>query len=91
MFRPYMWAIFRLSFNLQISCTSCVGRLGGWGKRDLVVSVVGAVTPGCYKWIFSSCLCTHVKWFCHSYAKSMLLNQHNGDDAPQDFVVLFSM
>jgi len=34
MFRPYMWAIFRLRFNLQISYTRCVGRfvwgLGGW-------------------------------------------------------------
>jgi len=61
MFRPYMWAIFRLRFNLQISYTS-VGCLGGWRGRDLFVSIVGTVTSGCYKWIFSSCLCTHVKW-----------------------------
>ena len=32
MFRPYVWAIFRLRFNLQISYTRCVGRLGGLGK-----------------------------------------------------------
>ena len=30
MFRPYMWAIFRLRFNLQISYTRCVGRFV-WG------------------------------------------------------------
>jgi len=27
MFRPYMWAIFRLIFNLQVSYTRCVGCL----------------------------------------------------------------
>jgi hypothetical protein len=48
MFRPYMWAIFRLRFfNLQVSYTRCVVRLGG-GGRDLVVSIVGTMTPGCY-------------------------------------------
>ena len=32
MFWPYMWAIFRLRFfNLQISYTRHVGRLGGRG------------------------------------------------------------
>ena len=66
MFRPYMWAIFRLRFNLQISYTRCVRRLGGCGERYLVVPTVGTVTPGCYKWICSGCLCAH------SYAKSML-------------------
>ena len=30
MFWPYMWAIFRLKFNLQISYTRCVGRFV-WG------------------------------------------------------------
>ena len=34
------------TFNLQISYTRYVGRLGGWGERDLVVSVVGTMTPG---------------------------------------------
>jgi hypothetical protein len=59
MFRPYMLAIFRLWFNLQISYTRCAGCsfrvLGvGWGERDLVVSIVGTVTWGCYKWIIIS-------------------------------------
>ena len=47
MFRPYMWGIFRLKFNLQISYTRCVGRLVGWvgGGRDVVVSIVGTMTP----------------------------------------------
>jgi len=31
------------------------------GERDLV-SIVGTMTWGCYKWIIISCLCTHVKW-----------------------------
>ena len=32
MFRPYMWAIFKLRFNLQSSYTRCVVRsLGYWG------------------------------------------------------------
>ena len=33
MFRPWMWVIFRLRFNLQISYTRCVGRLGRWGEE----------------------------------------------------------
>ena len=53
--------------NLQISYTRCVGRLGvRGGGLDLVVSIVGTVTPSCYKWIFSSL-------FMYTfYAKSML-------------------
>ena len=49
MFRPYMWTIFRLRFNLQISYKRCEGRLGGGlgGGRNIVVSVVGTVTQGC--------------------------------------------
>ena len=36
-------------FNLQISYTRCVGHLGGRGGegRDLVVSIVGTMTPSC--------------------------------------------
>ena len=36
-------------FNLQISYTRCVGGIcvGGGGRRDLVVSVLGTVTPSC--------------------------------------------
>ena len=34
-------------FNLQISYTRRVGRLGGRGGRDLVVSIVGTMTPSC--------------------------------------------
>ena len=76
MFQPYMWAIFRLWFNLQSSYTRCVGCsfrvLGvGWGEWDLV-SIVGAMTLGCYKWINMSCLCTYVKVGYYSYAKDML-------------------
>ena len=61
-----MWAIFRLWFNLQSSYTRCAGCcfrvLGvGWGKRDLIVSIVGTVTWGCYKWIIISCLCACVQ------------------------------
>ena len=68
MFRPYMWAIFRLRFNLQSSYTRYVDVCLGiwWGERDLVVSITVTMTQGCYKWIFSGRLCTH------SYAKSML-------------------
>jgi len=55
MFRCYMWTIFRLRFNLQISYTRRVVRLGGWGERGLVVSIVGTMTPGCFKWIFFTC------------------------------------
>ena len=40
MFRLYMWAIFRLRFNLQISYTRCVGRfvwgLGWVGGGDAI-------------------------------------------------------
>jgi hypothetical protein len=53
MFRPYMWAIFRLWFILQSSYTRCVGCsfrvLGdGWGERDLIVSIVGTMTYDSY-------------------------------------------
>jgi len=47
MFQPYMWAIFRLRFNLQISYTRRVGCLsGGWvvGEQNIVVSIVGTMT-----------------------------------------------
>ena len=46
MFRPYMWAIFRLRINLQIRYTRSVGVFFGGGggvgvcERDLV-SIVG--------------------------------------------------
>ena len=33
--------------NLQISYTRCVGHLCGRGGRDLVVPIVGTVTPSC--------------------------------------------
>ena len=45
--------------------------LGG-GERDLVVSVVGTMTWGCYKWIIISCLCTYVQVGCYSNAKDIL-------------------
>ena len=45
MFRPYMWAIFRLRFfNLQISYTRCVRRLARGRGRYLVISIVGTMT-----------------------------------------------
>jgi len=77
MFRPCMWAIFRLWFNLESSYRRCVGCsfrvLGvGWGERDLIVSIVGTMTWGCYKWIIISCLCTYVKVGYYSNAKYML-------------------
>jgi len=48
MFRPYMWAIFRLRFNLQISYMRSVGCSFRvlevrWGEQDLVVSIVGTI------------------------------------------------
>jgi len=64
MFWPYTLVTFKLWFNLQSSYTRCVGCsfrvLGvGWEERDLVVSIVGTMTQGCYKWIIISCLCTY--------------------------------
>ena len=54
----------------------CGVRLGYWllggGERDLVVSIVGTITHGCYEWIIISCLCTYVKVGYYSYAKYML-------------------
>ena len=44
----------------------------GWGEQDLVVSVVGTMTWGCYEWIIISCLCTYVKVVYYSNAKDML-------------------
>ena len=33
----------------------------GWvGGQDLIVSIVGTMTQGCYKWINISCLCTYL-------------------------------
>jgi len=42
------------------------------GERDLVVSVVGTVTWGCYGWIIIGCLCTYVKVGFYSYGNDML-------------------
>jgi len=49
MFRPYMWAIFRMRFNLESSYRMCMGCSFrvlevGMGERDLVVSIVGTMT-----------------------------------------------
>jgi len=51
---------------------------GYWGLgegrgRDLVVSIVGTMTWGYYKWIIISFPCTRVKVGLYSYAKDMLL------------------
>ena len=45
-----------------------------WGERDLVVSIVGTMTWGCYKLIILSCLCTYVQVGCYFNAKDMLTN-----------------
>jgi len=44
------------------------------GERDLVVSIVGTVTSGCYEWIIISCLCTYVKVGYYSYAKDVIIS-----------------
>ena len=71
------YPIFRLWFNLQSSYIRCVGCpfrvLGvGWVELDLVVSIVGTMTWGCYEWIIISCLCTYVQVGYYSNAKNML-------------------
>jgi len=78
MFRPYMWAIFRLRFNFSGATIQDVGGVWvGWGEggggRDLVVPVADTMTWGCYKWIIISFLCTLVKVGFYSYAKGVLL------------------
>jgi len=69
MFRPYMWAIFRLRSNFSGAAIQDMFGvfwvLGvGWGGegrgRDPVVSIVGTMTCGYYKWIIISFLCTRV-------------------------------
>jgi len=55
MFRPCMWAIFRLWLDFRSSYTRCMGysfRLVGfgWGERDLVVTLVRTMT---YSYKFS--------------------------------------
>ena len=45
--------------------------LGG-GERDLVVSIVGTMTWGCYEWIIIICVCAYVKVGYYSYAEDML-------------------
>ena len=78
-FRPYMWAIFRLWFNLQSSYTRRVGcslRVLGFEceERDLVVSIVRTNIYGCFKWIIIICLCTYVKVGYYSYAKDSFIS-----------------
>jgi len=41
--------------------------------QDLVVSIVGTMSWGYYRWIIISFLCTCVKVGFYSYAKDMLL------------------
>jgi len=70
-----MWVIIRLRFNLQGVAIKAVWgvfeSIGGWGwwERDLILSIVGIMTWGYYKWIIISFLCTHVKVGFYSYAK----------------------
>jgi len=69
MFRPYMWVIFRLCFDLQSSYTRCVGcSLRVLGVTSSRFSILGIMTKGCYKWIVISCLYTHVIVGFYSYA-----------------------
>jgi hypothetical protein len=71
MFRPYIWAIFRLWLDFRSSYTRCMGcsfRLVGvgWGERDLIVTLVGTMTYSYYKWINISCLCIYLMlWICY--------------------------
>jgi len=55
-----------------VGCSFRVLGVGGGGGRDLVVSIVGTVTWGCYESIIISCLCAYVKVGYYSYAKDML-------------------
>jgi len=68
MFRPYMWAIYRLRTNVSGPAVQECGLLWvfgvAWGEgrgRYLVVPIVGTMTWGYYKWIIISFLCTRVK------------------------------
>jgi len=75
MFRPYMWAIFRLRSNFPGAAIQDVWGVGlGVGEeRDLVVPIAGIMTWDYYKWIIISFLCTCVKVGFYSYAKDKLL------------------
>jgi len=69
-FQVVIW----LTERLYKMCGGFFEGIGGWvgEERDLVVSIVGTVTWGCYEWIIVSCLYTYVKvgyyffWGCHS-------------------------
>ena len=81
MFRPYMWAIYRLRSNLLGAAIQVVWGIfwvlgsggGGEGGEISVFSIVGTMTWGYYKWIISSFLCARVKVGFYSYAKDVLL------------------
>jgi len=80
MFRPYMWAIYRLRSNFSGAAIQDVWGVFwywglGWGRgggRDLV-PIVGTMTWDYYKWIIISFVCTRVKVGLDAYAKDMLL------------------
>jgi len=73
MFRPYMWAIFRLRSNFSGVALQDVGGVFwvlGFGWGDLVCLNSGYHGHwGCYKWTIISFLCTRVKVGFYSYAK----------------------
>ena len=71
MFRPYMWAIFRLRFNLQISYTRCVGSLGGWGTRSRCFNSWFR-DPGLFQVDFSLVIYVHMSSGYYSCAKDVL-------------------
>jgi len=69
----HLQVVIWLTEQLYKMCEVFFGGIGGWVRgRDLVVSIVGTVTWGCYDWIIVSCLCTYVKVCYYSYAKAML-------------------
>jgi len=78
MFRPYMWAIFRLPSNILGAAIQDVWGvlwvLGvEWGKgRDLLVFNSGYHDLGLLQVDYISFLCTRVKVGFYSYAKDML-------------------
>jgi len=66
MFRPYMWAIFRLRSNFSKATIQDVWGvflgIGGWVGEISFVSIVGTMTWGYYKWIIISFFVHVSKW-----------------------------
>ena len=86
-FQPYIWAIFRLWLDYRSSYTRCVGcsesQVTTWRWPTYRAETCSCSPSVLLDEIYST--------VCVIHKNFLLLNQHNGDDAPQNGVGTFDL